>query len=619
MKTKLPERFINKNKAENKETKVKVKRKRKIKPKWIVSGVITAAIVLFFILRPSDRLPDNLVSRMDLTELLITDIEYTINATGTVESNNSHKVYSGQNYRIDNVLVEVGDVVTIGQPLLSLDTASLEDQIESKEISMANAERNAAQQIKTANDTYQAARHSIESGTNSSLINANSSVRTAYENWQRAIKTYNDFLASRENGTNSSLVTQDSQVNSTKLARDQAQSTLDTARNERSSATNTRNQAQALYEAAVADQSIKQAAYDADPTDTDLADALNIAKDVTKAAQEALNSAVANLAAKSTALTSAERALEQAQGSYDTAVRSRSAAYTTADTTLQDYAKNIETTRAAYDTALQSQTAAEEAAQNSLQQNLNSLTTARLNANTDLSDLEYERMLRNLADAEVTAGEAGTVTAVFAAIGNVASGVLFVIEDVNDLIIETTISEYDVATVKVGMPVAIKSTKDKVYDGTVISIAPTSNKNMQGDTDRMGDAVFATRIKVTDTDTELRIGMSVRLSFIVERQESILAVPYDAVYTNGDGKECIMVLQFLGNSYGDMAYEIVEIPVTTGLENDISIVISGAGIKEGLTIINTPSNYRELIGRTVNLTDQIISSGNNMSGIMFGF
>ncbi|MCL2050723.1 MAG: HlyD family efflux transporter periplasmic adaptor subunit [Lachnospiraceae bacterium] len=615
------EKFLKKNKSIKTENKANPKRKRKLKPKWLVGGIIIAAVIIFFIFRPNDRMPDNLVSRVDLTELFMSEIEYTISATGIVESNNSHKVYSSQNLRIEDVLVEVGDVVAVGQPLLFLDTRSLEEQIEAKEISMTSAERSAAQQIKTANDTYLAARNAIEGGTNSSLISAEASVRTAYENWQRAVKTYNDFLASKNNGTNSTLVTQDSQVNNANVARDQAQSSLNTARNERDTATNARNQAQILYDGAVTDQNIKQDDFDLDPSDPDLKEALDKAKEVTEKAQEALNAAVALLASRQAAVASAENALEQAKNSYEAALKTRGAAYATADTTLQDYAKNIETTRAAYESALQSQAAANETAQNSLQQNLNSLAAARLSANTDLSDLEYERMLKNLADAEVKANEAGTVTAVFASIGNVASGILFVIEDTQDLVIETTISEFDVGTITVGMPVAIRSeaARNVIYDGTVISVAPTSNKNAQGNTDRMGDTVFATKIKVNEADTNLRIGMSVRLNFIVERQENILAVPYDAVFANENGEECVLVLAPLGNSLGEPAYELRELAVITGLENDLSIVISGEGLREGMTVISTPSNYRGLAGQQVTLTDRIISNDNPNRGVMFGF
>ena len=632
MKIKLPERFMKKH------TEIKPRHKRKIKPRWIVIGVVVVALA-FFILRPSERMPDNLVSRMDLTELVHSDIEYTINATGTVESNQSHKVYAGQNYRIENVLVEVGDIVHEGQQLLVLDTGSLEDQIETKEISMTNAERSAAQQIKAANDTYVAARNAILDGTNSSLISADSSVRTAYENWQKAIRTRDNYLTTRGDTQTSAadnarktLENAESTLNSAKSARDTASAAVDnadhTAYQAAVAAENIKkgefDTANAALQAALTDlnsdpaNSTRQAEYNAAKATFEFAEAeLNQAQNAVQAAGTPYQSLVADLATKKAQVDSAQAGYDQAKSAYDTIINDQNKANEN-DTTLSEYTFAIDTSYAAYETALKSQTAAIETAQNSLQQNRNSLATAQINANTDLSDLEYERMLRNLTDAEITAEESGTITAVFASIGNVASGILFVIEDTSDLVIETTISEYDVGTIKVGMPVAIRSeaTKDTIYDGTVISIAPTSNKNVQGNTDKVGDAVFATKIKVNSPDTELRIGMSVRLNFIVERQENILAVPYDTVYLNDAGEECIMVLE---KTDEEETYLLREIPVQTGLENDFSIVVSGEGIIDGITVINTPSNYRELVGREIQLTDQMISSGNSMNRMMFGY
>jgi HlyD family secretion protein len=656
-----------KNLGEKPEKSLKVKkppmskRKKKKLIRWIAIGAIVAAVALFLIFRPGGQIQDNLVSRVDMTELLISDIEYTISGSGRVESNRSHKVYASQSYVIEEVLVEVGDVVAVGQVLVALDTTTLEDQIESREVSMAVTEMSAAQQIKAASDTYLAAQRAIQNGTNASIISADSSVRTAFENLERAKKTYDDALRAKQNGTNSSLLAQDTQVSTAQKALEDANNALNSANESRDNAKTRLDEhvpslpdktaAQTAYDAAVAAQNNRQSAYNlalagynaaeilflADNNQNQtITDAFNNARTTLETAEKSLSDAMAmtnsakaildsahsstdmrgmelqaDYNAKNAAADAARTVRDQAQTAYDNAVSSRNAAYVTFDTTLADYLKNIDSTLAAYETALLSQTATQKSVQDSLQQSRNSLASAQIGANTDLADLEYERMLNNLSDANVSAEHAGTITAVFASVGSVASGILFVIEDTGDLIIETTISEYDVGTIKEGMAVAIRSeaTGDAVYDGTVISVAPTSNKNAMGDTDRMGDALFATKIKVTSADTDLKIGMTTRINFIVEREENVLAVPYDAVYVNDDGQECIMVLE------GDLLTEVL---VETGLENDFSIVVSGKNIKEGITIIKTPSNYKELIGRTIILTDQMINIGNNQfGGMMF--
>ncbi|MDR0219982.1 MAG: HlyD family efflux transporter periplasmic adaptor subunit [Lachnospiraceae bacterium] len=642
-------------------------------------AIVAGGVAIFFFLRLNTNEQVNLVSRVDLTWLAAGDVEYTISGTGRVESNDSHKVYASQNYRVEDVLVEVGDFVKEGQQLLALDTTSLKEQIETKEISMANTEKAAALQVKSAQDTYLAAKKAIDNGTNSSLMSAEASVRNAHDNLAKAEKTYNEAVAALENGTNSSLNTQDNAVNNARTQRDQAQEALENAKNARDKAKKAYNDykpqvddraaAEANRDAAKTYMDSKEAEYIEAQSAFNLAatnylldqstansEAMELARAAMAAAKQAWDLAVAayNLAEQAfkaadsgrdqqkndlktalnnaeTQVESAEKAYASAQAAYDSAVKMRGAAYDSADSLLDDYRRTVESAQYSYENALKSQEAAAEAVQNSLQQNRNSLASAQLNANTDLSDLEYERLLKNLDSAQVTADYAGTITAVYAAVGSAASGILFVIEDTGDLVVETTVSEYDVGTVRIGMPVAIKSeaTGEDVYDGTVMSIAPTSNKTMQGDTDRSGDALFATKIKVTSKETGLRIGMSVRINYIVERQEEVLAVPYDAVYINDEGASCIMVLETengrplpeiaAAEEVSGRTYVLREIPVDCGLENDVSIVVSGKDVRAGLTVVNSPANYREMIGQSVTLTDQIISNSemNSFMGMRF--
>ena len=635
-------------------------RKKKKKTVWIICAIAALILILYFVLRPDSGIQDNLVSTVDLTELFTTDIEYTISGTGKVESELSHKLYASQNYKIEKVLVEVGDTVSVGQKLLDLDTSALEDQIETKEVSMDVTAMNQAQQIKTAEDNYRAVRDGIKDGTNASLISAEQGVQNAYDNWQRQLKTYNDYLASLNNGTNASLIAQDTQSANARTALDQANEAYEDAKAARDKAEKKNDEykpnlpstreAQAALTATMTKEAQAQEAYNSaflvyeqaqkEPENTAALEAarsayvmaeqlLQAAKAQTAAAQAAYNLALsgadpqkaeleADYEMKKAQAEAAKQAQEQAQSAFDAAARSQNAAQVSANTALEDYKKAVDSAHTAYEMALKSQTATEVSVDNSLQQSRNSLSSAQIAANTELSDLEYERMLENLADATVLADEAGTVTAVYAAVGSVASGILFVIEDTQSLLIETTISEYDVATIKPGMEVHIRAeaAKDAVYQGRVLSVAPTSNKNAMGDTDRMGDTVFATKISVESKDTDLRIGMSVRLEYIVESAESILAVPHDSIYVNDDGEDCIMVLE--APTGGSMlmtegeSYVLREIPVICGLENDLLVTVSGRGLTDGAVVVNTASNYRHLVGGEIVLTDQILSGANDL-------
>ena len=246
--------------------------------------------------------------------------------------------------------------------------------------------------------------------------------------------------------------------------------------------------------------------------------------------------------------------------------------------------------------------AAQKTAETQLQGSKNSLATAEVSGNTDSAVLKLAQMQEDLEETRVKANASGTVTAVYAKVGASGSGLLFVIEDTENLIVETSVKGYDVGTVKEGMAVTIKSdaTGDEVFDGKISSIAPTSAKNMQGQTDTASDVLFATEVAVLSKDTGLRIGMSVRLSYIVERQANVIAVPYDTIYENESGESCILIAEAQNNG----KYLLRELPVTQGMENDLDVVISGDGVAAGLRVLSNPENYRAMIGAEIMLIDR---------------
>ena len=304
-------------------------------------------------------------------------------------------------------------------------------------------------------------------------------------------------------------------------------------------------------------------------------------------------------------VTSAQTALNNAQSSYSTAIRSRDAAYYTANNTLEEYAKAVDTAYASYQTAIDSYNAAITSAENSINASYNSYKAAQISADNTTSMHELDKIREDIEECSIKAETEGTVTAVYATVGAAGSGLLFVIEDTDSLKVETSVKEYDIASVKTGMPVVIKSDSigSEGFAGEVASIAPTANKNMQGNTDMTGDVEFAADVNVTQSGTPLKIGMNVRLSFIIDSKSDVLCVPYDAVYTNENGDSCVIVLE--DNQDGTVTLK--ELKVITGLENDFDIEIYGEGVYDGLMILTSPDDYMNSIGKTASVSDH--SSG----------
>ena len=77
----------------------------------------------------------------------------------------------------------------------------------------------------------------------------------------------------------------------------------------------------------------------------------------------------------------------------------------------------------------------------------------------------------------------------------------------------------------------------------------------------------------------------------------MLAVPYEAVFTDEAGQSCILVLR----TQEKETYLVEKLPVTTGLDDDLDIAVSGTGVEEGLRVITDAKSYLSYIGKTVML------------------
>ena len=163
----------------------------------------------------------------------------------------------------------------------------------------------------------------------------------------------------------------------------------------------------------------------------------------------------------------------------------------------------------------------------------------------------------------------------------------------------TSVKGYDLGSVKTGMTVEIKSdaTGDDVIPGTLTTIAPTARKNQLGDTESSSDPSFEAEVKVESVSSGLRIGMEARLSYIIDKADHVLAVPYEAVYTDETGNSAILILR----PQEKEMYLVESLPVTTGLDDDLDIAVSGAGVEEGLRVITDAKSYLSYVGKTVTL------------------
>ena len=575
---------------ERKETAVKPRRKKKkFKKRWLVLAVVVLAAAGGLLLRKKGANTQTVLAS-DTQVLSYTDLESSVSATGTVESSDTTKVYSTLAYQVKSVLVEVGDTVQEGDLLAELDAEPIENQIATQQTSMEVASGSAGAQVQSAYDAYENFKQGLDAGLNASLIGAQSQVDTAYDAYVRAQNAYDRYKENVELGENTQVLSVEAQRNSAATALDQAEDAESSAKK--------------AYNA------LKESIKEIDDRLRIIDKALETPETLQPGEQEQLEAEKAALEGKKAELEpqrdtakdgwrKAQDAVSTAQSAYDIAQASYNAAVRGEDQLLSDYADAVDSAWRAYQTALTSLDSTKKGTQDQLVAYSDTLATANAGANTAVSEETIRQLSKTLDDTKITAPVSGTVTAVYATVGSSGAGLLFVIEDTEHLVISTSVKGYDLGDVKTGMAVEIKSdaTADAVIPGTLSTIAPTAKKNQMGETEATNDPSFEAEVSVDAIDSGLRIGMEARLNYIIDRAEHVLAVPYEAVFTDEAGQSCILVLR----TQEKETYLVEKLPVTTGLDDDLDIAVSGTGVEEGLRVITDAKSYLSYIGKTVTL------------------
>jgi len=168
-----------------------------------------------------------------------------------------------------------------------------------------------------------------------------------------------------------------------------------------------------------------------------------------------------------------------------------------------------------------------------------------------------------------------------------ADSALFVIEDLDSLILKIAVPERELAKLSVGQPAELSfdAVPGRTFTGKIDLITPIVDPTT---------ATFGVRIRLTDTSNLLRPGMFARVAIVYERKPDALQIPRTALL-DGDGPPKVFVVQEgkaaeravqLGLSNGAM------IEVVTGLKDGEQVVVVGQGaLKPGaaVRIVNTPA------------------------------
>ena len=204
----------------------------------------------------------------------------------------------------------------------------------------------------------------------------------------------------------------------------------------------------------------------------------------------------------------------------------------------------------------------------------------------DAKDDVYESMEKTHVSAPIS----GYIITMNVEEGNnyTQGNTVFTIADTSGFEVSATVNEYDVANIATGLPANIKfeATGDEEFKGEVTFVSVASEGSIAGANPQTavaqaagtsaGVATYKIKIKLNENDDRLRVGMTAKASVILDSVDNVLAVPYDCIQQDDDGKDFVAIIEEDGTKKN--------INVTTGLESDYYVEIKGEGLKEGMTV-----------------------------------
>jgi len=291
-----------------------------------------------------------------------------------------------------------------------------------------------------------------------------------------------------------------------------------------------------------------------------------------------------------TSMLKAADAYENAKDNVDNQLESYETALTSAERALGDAENSLKNAKITADNQLESYRIAYENSKN--------------NAGTALSDYQLANLYTDLEKTRVTAPISGTVTEVYATEGEAISGVMFVIEDTENLVVTSTVKAYDLDKVITGMKVKIETdaTGKDVFYGVIEKISPAAVKDAAGNVLSTNDAEFETVVRITDKSERLKIGVSARIEYIVEEEIGVLAIPESAILSDGDGD---YVLTLTDTEEGKVILSRTE--VECGMDDGIYTVCKN--LEKGTRIADNAKNYLAKVGQPLGKTKVDSSAG----------
>lgn len=561
----------------------------KPKSKKLWAGIIAAAVVIILaagfgvraLFHPTSD--SEALSPADFETLKSGEVAKTIEVPGNIESEKTTTLTTTLTSPIQSVDVKVGDRVTAGQVLATIDVTAAQKELDSRQEDIAAGAETAAKQVSDAQTQLQQYKDSLSKGLNGEINGAKIGLRNAEEQYEAAVRDYNAKKLARDTNESPQLVSQEK--------------ALDGAR-------------QALLSAAIgaANAGAASAAIE-----------LNDNQKGNKSLKDTIDNPVPQAEiATHLGTVSATAALITAIKNVDQQQKAFSHALQEVDSELADAQRKVAATFAAKTDAAVALEAAKLNATHHVSTLEQAVDQAQETARSTQSKATrgLDKLRQDVSSGIVRAPFSGLVTAVAAQPGNNAAGNLVTIADDKKLAVRINIKESDVAKLKLGQKAVITTpgTGAKEFTGELTDISPVANGAGQAKTGGASGApngpsvnekpTFPVTVAITGDTDGLRIGATADIKITLENADNVLSVTRDSLITEGSKKYILIVPK-------DGPQTLTKVEVTTGVDNGFSVQVTSPDIHPGDRVLHQAARRQSLVGTTVNVGGSAPTEGSN--------
>lgn len=596
------------------------KKKKKKSKKKIAIIILVIIIVLWVVIGNQNKAKkaelDNKISTENIEKRTIVK---TISASGTIKSTNS-KEYTTTlvGKTVKNVNVKVGDRVNVGDSLVTFDIKDLKDSLKVAQdgLNIAREQTNlgisaAEKGVNSATDARNSQGNSLDNQVNSlsgsigQIDTQIAEIQKTVDNLSQVEKTYNNINASK-------VIIDNYESNMTSYNK-----SLQELESYKISYQEIQNKYNKFFPAGnitIQLDPVSGMQYDKDKyQDGEYATTEHRTVDSNFTfAKQNLQNLENNVASLKSTIDSLQVQYNTAKATFNETEYNQikenyqkiQSQKQEAEKMLKELTSNKSQLNAQYEQAKSTADSTKKSLDSAVDQARTSLENSRLTAKSTI--LTQESQLKTVREqvekGTLKSDVAGTVTNINVKEGDLYQGeTILKIEGCETFMIEAQIDEYDIADVKVGMKVKIKTdaTREEELEGKVTFVAPTATENMVGNgmsltgATTSNGATYKIEISVDSVNDRLRIGMNAKLSIITEEATNTLTIPYDAIETKEDGKNVIKVLEEDGTTQ-------TEIEVTKGLESDYYTEIKSDKVKEGMKVIVPDTGSGDAMNTLIN-------------------